>query len=60
MNTTNFAEPSVCLPPLSWAGVQSRLDIGIAQAPGSGGPSRRAGWLTTPVDYDAPLRFDPR
>ena len=21
---------------------------------------RRAGWLTTPVDYDAPLRFDPR
>jgi branched-chain amino acid aminotransferase len=21
---------------------------------------RRAGWLTTPVDYEAPLRFDPR
>ena len=21
---------------------------------------RRAGWLTTPVDYAAPLRFDPR
>jgi hypothetical protein len=35
------------LPVLDWASIQSRLDAGIAQGPGSGGPSRHTCWLTT-------------
>ena len=39
------------LPLLDWAAVTARLDEGITQAPGSGGPDRHSAWLTT-IDPD--------
>jgi hypothetical protein len=46
METTNLAE-LYDLPPLDWSQIQARLDEGIPQAPGSGGPDRHTCWLTT-------------
>lgn len=46
MDATNLAD-LYDLPQLDWAGIQARLDAGIDQAPGSGGPDRHTSWLTT-------------
>ena len=32
-------------PVIEWSRVQQRLDQGISQAPGTGGPSRHTPWL---------------
>jgi hypothetical protein len=45
MDATNLAD-LYSLPQLDWARIQARLDAGIAQAPGSGGPDRHTCWLT--------------
>src|SRR5689334_9876166 len=34
-------------PLLEWTKIQDRLERGISQAPGTGGPNRHTGWLTT-------------
>jgi pyridoxine/pyridoxamine 5'-phosphate oxidase len=34
-------------PPLEWPRIESRLERGITQAPGTGGPSRHTCWLAT-------------
>ena len=46
MDATNLAD-LYDLPLLDWSQIQARLDDGIPQAPGSGGPSRHTCWLTT-------------
>ncbi len=50
MQTKNLAE-LYDLAPLEWQGVVSRLDAGLPQAPGDGGPNRHTCWLAT-VDSD--------
>ena len=35
------------LPPVEWAAVTARLDRGVTQAPGTGGPDRHTCWLAT-------------
>src|SRR5438105_4843215 len=35
------------LPLIEWADVETRLRVGITQAPGTGGPDRHTCWLTT-------------
>ena len=39
------------LPLIDWARIESRLGIGIPQAPGTGGPNRHTCWLAT-IDPD--------
>jgi len=39
------------LPPVDWAAVVSRLEQGLTQAPGTGGPDRHTCWLAT-IDPD--------
>ncbi|HEU4355287.1 MAG TPA: pyridoxamine 5'-phosphate oxidase family protein [Actinomycetota bacterium] len=39
------------LPPIDWAAVTARLDRGLTQAPGTGGPDRHTCWLAT-IDAD--------
>jgi PPOX class probable F420-dependent enzyme len=39
------------LPPLDWSHIQARLDQGVDQAPGAGGPDRHTCWLAT-IDAD--------
>ena len=39
------------LPSLDWDTITARLDAGISQAPGTGGPDRHTCWLTT-LDAD--------
>lgn len=39
------------LPPLAWESIVARLDRGVPQAPGSGGPDRHTCWLAT-IDAD--------
>jgi hypothetical protein len=34
-------------PLLDWAGISARLDRGVTQAPGTGGPNRHTCWLAT-------------
>jgi len=34
-------------PPIPWAKVQARLEQGLTQAPGTGGPARHTCWLAT-------------
>jgi nitroimidazol reductase NimA-like FMN-containing flavoprotein (pyridoxamine 5'-phosphate oxidase superfamily) len=34
-------------PPIPWARVRERLDAGLTQAPGSGGPARHTCWVAT-------------
>jgi hypothetical protein len=46
MDATNLAE-LYSLAPLDWAPIQARLEAGIGQAPGAGGPNRHTCWLTT-------------
>jgi hypothetical protein len=46
MDATNLAD-QYGLPQLDWARIQARLDGGVDQAPGSGGPDRHTCWLTT-------------
>jgi len=50
MDARNLAE-LYALPTLSWAPVAQRLDAGITQAPGTGGPNRHTCWLAT-IDPD--------
>jgi hypothetical protein len=38
-------------PLLDWAAIASRLDAGLSQAPGEGGPDRHTCWLAT-IDRD--------
>ncbi len=46
MDTMNLAS-LYGLPALEWSAVQARLDRGVSQAPGTGGPDRHTCWLTT-------------
>src|SRR5437899_12878085 len=46
METTNLAD-LYDLAPLEWNAVRARLEAGIPQAPGDGGPNRHTCWLAT-------------
>jgi len=46
METRNLAD-LYGLAALDWAGVAARLDAGLDQAPGAGGPDRHTCWLST-------------
>jgi hypothetical protein len=46
MDATNLADLYE-LPLLDWSRIEARLDSGLAQAPGSGGPNRHTCWLAT-------------
>lgn len=46
MDVANLAD-LYNLPPLEWASIQARLESGISQGPGTGGPNRHTCWLTT-------------
>jgi PPOX class probable F420-dependent enzyme len=50
MDVTNLAD-LYDLPPLEWGPIERRLEEGISQAPGAGGPDRHTCWLAT-VDPD--------
>jgi hypothetical protein len=34
-------------PPLDWGRIEARLDLGLSQAPATGGPNRHTCWLAT-------------
>jgi len=42
------------LPLLEWDAVRQRLDRGVSQAPGTGGPDRHTSWLATVNDDGSP------
>ena len=46
MNTTNLAQ-LYGTAPMDWTRITERLDRGLPQAPGTGGPDRHTCWLTT-------------
>jgi hypothetical protein len=46
MEATNLADLYE-LPVLEWAPIESRLEEGLPQAPGAGGPDRHTCWLAT-------------
>ena len=46
MQATNLAE-LYDLKTLDWAPIEARLDAGLTQAPGTGGPDRHTCWLAT-------------
>ncbi|OHV56782.1 pyridoxamine 5'-phosphate oxidase family protein [Pseudofrankia sp. BMG5.36] len=46
MEATNLAT-LYDLPALDWSGITARLDAGLSQAPGTGGPDRHTSWLVT-------------
>ncbi|HEX2401101.1 MAG TPA: pyridoxamine 5'-phosphate oxidase family protein [Mycobacterium sp.] len=46
MDVANLAD-LYNLPPLEWAPIQARLNAGVSQGPGTGGPNRHTCWLTT-------------
>jgi len=46
MTATNLAD-LYGLPPLDWGLIASRLEEGVTQAPGTGGPNRHTCWLAT-------------
>ena len=46
METTNLADLYHC-PPVDWDRIRARLDEGMSQAPGTGGPDRHTCWLAT-------------
>lgn len=50
MHATNLADLYE-LPLLEWAPIARRLDEGLSQAPGTGGPDRHTCWLAT-IDAD--------
>src|SRR6476469_1524864 len=39
------------LPPLDWGRIEASLQVGLTQAPGTGGPDRHTCWLAT-IDAD--------
>jgi nitroimidazol reductase NimA-like FMN-containing flavoprotein (pyridoxamine 5'-phosphate oxidase superfamily) len=41
-------------PPIPWARVRERLDAGLTQGPGTGGPDRHTCWLATTGPDDRP------
>ena len=43
---TNLAE-LYGLPLVDWARIEARLEAGLSQAPGTGGPDRHTCWLAT-------------
>ena len=46
MEATNLAD-LYQLPVLDWARIEARLQAGLSQAPGTGGPNRHTCWLAT-------------
>ncbi len=46
MDATNLAE-MYKTPLLDWGRIEARLQAGVSQAPGSGGPDRHTSWLAT-------------
>src|SRR5579863_2972035 len=46
MRTKNLAD-LYGLPPIAWETITRRLDAGVSQAPGSGGPNHHTCWLAT-------------
>jgi PPOX class probable F420-dependent enzyme len=46
METTNLARLYGAAP-MDWSGISERLERGVPQAPGTGGPDRHTCWLTT-------------
>jgi len=50
MDATNLAD-LYHLPLLDWSRIESRLQAGLSQAPGTGGPDRHTCWLAT-IDPD--------
>lgn len=46
METINLAELYQS-PPLDWSRIETRLQAGVPQAPGTGGPNRHTCWLAT-------------
>jgi PPOX class probable F420-dependent enzyme len=46
MDARNLAE-LYDLPLMDWTAIETRLDAGVAQAPGDGGPNRHTCWLAT-------------
>jgi PPOX class probable F420-dependent enzyme len=46
MDATNLAD-LYDLPVMGWEAVRARLDLGVSQAPGTGGPDRHTCWLAT-------------
>jgi hypothetical protein len=46
MDARNLAD-LYSLPIMDWAAISARLDLGINQMPGAGGPERHTFWLTT-------------
>jgi Pyridoxamine 5'-phosphate oxidase len=46
MESTNLAD-RYGLPLLDWAVIEARLEQGVDQAPGTGGPDRHTSWLAT-------------
>jgi hypothetical protein len=46
MDATNLAD-LYSLPVMNWIDIRNRLEQGVSQAPGSGGPDRHTCWLTT-------------
>jgi Pyridoxamine 5'-phosphate oxidase len=46
MEATNLAN-LYGLPVLDWADIEARLEQGVSQAPGTGGPDRHTSWLAT-------------
>ena len=46
MEATNLAG-LYNLPLLDWSGIEARLEQGLSQAPGTGGPDRHTCWLAT-------------
>ena len=50
MDTKNLAE-LYDLEPLDWRPIAARLDMGLSQGPGTGGPDRHTCWLAT-IDGD--------
>ena len=53
MDTKNLAD-LYGTPLLDWDRVEARLDAGVHQAPGSGGPNRHTCWLATINDDGSP------
>lgn len=51
MDATNLGADLYDTPDLAWSSVAERLDRGVGQAPGAGGPDRHTCWLAT-VDPD--------
>ena len=54
MEITNLGAALYDTPDLEWSAVTARLDAGIPQAPGHGGPDRHTCWLATVDADDAP------